>query len=242
MLYYISNVSDEQEQLLYFGLFFFSYSFSLPRHNIQWLFGSFLAELLTNLSSKYSAYVIILGSQALMSLLFLTLPEFKNSKIVRNRSKLKQLLLKQRQSAESGLDSPAKTEEEYRKLINTMTLQCFSLDEEEQDRLFILQEFIYYKENNYLNNVLVTLKSFEKQLTLLSLIVLIGVLQAYLFTNFLRMVGAENRGGAYKPLLSFKSSFYAAFFYVSLGELIGTFSPGFLGKKKDKLKYTHSPI
>lgn len=62
MLYYISNVSDEQEQLLYFGLFFFSYSFSLPRHNIQWLFGSFLAELLTNLSSKSSAYVIILGS------------------------------------------------------------------------------------------------------------------------------------------------------------------------------------
>lgn len=79
LLYYLSNLSTGDEKILYYCSFYFI-------HSLQWVIGSCLGEIFLyyNLSLEQTMMIVALG-QIVFSLLFMTILEPRNSRIVRTK-------------------------------------------------------------------------------------------------------------------------------------------------------------
>ncbi|CAD8198585.1 unnamed protein product [Paramecium octaurelia] len=94
MLYYLSNLADGREKIIYYSSFYFI-------HQFQWLVGSLIGNLLVHIYHRESlvetlkhVYIILIVSSLFLCSLFLTIPdEKKKSKFKKFNKIIAQLLM-----------------------------------------------------------------------------------------------------------------------------------------------------
>ncbi|KAM3142414.1 hypothetical protein pb186bvf_005571 [Paramecium bursaria] len=196
------------------------------------------------------ACIQLMVAQMIASLLFLTIFEPLNSKLSRTKDQVLTLIetkatAKQtkiqnlRQLVMNGVtkseeeQKKAKSEEEFKNIMNNMTLQCFSLDQSSLCTIIEKDKFNDYS-NNYFNNIYKTFQELNKNYIgyLLNTIFTVALIEAYLYIQLVDYVGTiQDISPSVFKLTN------DAYFYVGIGFVMGCFSIGIFGDLKDKFRW-----